>query len=109
MALRDLIRKSFKKDEDFKAEEKRQKILRILEERAKSSNQRELERFMREKREAIIKDELTRIRNKQRKEHFSTGLMDRKNIFKGHHSVLDNGENPVLTFKMKKGRKMFFK
>jgi len=88
MALRDLLKKTFSKDPEFVQAAKERKIQRILDQREKGSDERELERFQEERRQALIKSRLDAIRKGKRREAFSGGIMDTKNIFKGHKSIL---------------------
>lgn len=111
-----------KKEIKLKLKEAQQnkKIEELLEERSKSANQRELERYMKEKRENQIKKVLDEIHKKQNKDNWKG-----KMIFKGHKNILkedmkilkndkpilhqkniflDNKTNIPLT-----GGKMFFK
>ena len=95
------------------------KIQKILDEREKSSNERELERHINDAREANIKAQLEEIRTRKNKENWkgnnfqgkATMLKDdrpmlkEKNIFLNEkNTFLDNKTNNPLT-----QRRMFFK
>lgn len=81
----------------FKEAEQNEKIQHMLEERKKSSNQRELERYIKEKEESQIKETLDKIHDKQNKENWKG-----KMIFKGHKSILKDdmsilkNDRPIL-------------
>ena len=64
----------------FKQAEQDMKIMRTLEERQKSANERELEAHMKRLREDDIKSKLDTIRKQEGKE-----------LWKGKHNILDKG------------------
>ena len=107
MALKEFLKEKFSKDEDFKAAEKEFKIRKIIEERQKSSNERELERFFEEQRQAKIKMSLETIRKQKNRNALVGPIMDKTNIFKGHKSILTNG--PSVFKKVKTKKSIFFK
>ena len=82
----------------FKEAEESQKIERILIERQKSANQRELERYLKEENEKVIKEELERVRIIRQKDidfgHNSLNaknvINNQKNIFKGKSTILNS-------------------
>jgi len=83
--------------EKFKEAQQNQKVIRMLEEREKSANQRELERYMEEQRESKIKQALDKIHKKQNADNWKGDL-----IFKGHKSILHedtkvlSNDRPIL-------------
>jgi hypothetical protein len=83
-------RKSVKK-EKYKEAEEEMKINKLLEERSKSNNKRELERFYREEEEEEIKKALEHIRMKKQRELWSgkNAMINQKT------TILDKG-NPIL-------------
>jgi len=107
MALMDFLKNKLKKDEDFKAAEKEVKIQKIIEQRQKGSNERELERFVEEDRQRTIKEQLEQFRNKE-KEKMRTNIFKGKNIFKGHKSILHQ-DDKMFDLKMQNQGNMFFK
>lgn len=67
-------------------EEKR--IQKIAEDRTKSSDEREWERFHNENRQKQIKEELIAMR-KQKQDEFNRGnILNQKNMFEGHNQIL---------------------
>ena len=102
MTLMDVIRKmSANKSETkakFKQMQEDDRLQNMLEERKKSSNQRELEKHIKNQHEAQIKIELDRIRKQRTKETWcsknnilkekSTMLNDNKKLLKGGKSIL---------------------
>ena len=113
MGLMDIIRKYSEKKattkEKFKQAEEEMKIQRLLEERQKSSNRRELERYMKDKEEERIKQALEGIRKKQSHDTWSgktsminqkmTILQDDKPILMEKNIFLDNKTKVPLTNK----------
>ena len=91
----------------FKEREQEVKIEKMIEERQKSSNKRELEKYMHEQDEKRIKEALDKIHKTQNKENWKgqsilksdkniltndSPILKEKNIFKGHKaSVLNSG------------------
>jgi len=67
MGIRDFLDKMKNKKSKYKEFEEDQKIQEKYVERKKSSNERELERFMHEEREENIKKELAEFRAKRQK------------------------------------------
>jgi len=126
MGIKDFINNVLKKDGRFKELEKEIRIRRMVEDRMKSSDERELEGFYKKEREKQIKKNLEEFRKKQSDEtwHGKT-ILDSPNIFNGEptmmkngHSILDNGKgilnNKHKSFKIKSVKKvkkggMFFK
>ena len=118
MTIMDLIRKMTGKKaeskEKYKDAEEEIKIQRLLEERSKSSNRRELERYMKEEEEERIKVALDKIRHQKTSDSWSgkNSLMNEKmTILKNDRPILmeknifmDNqNKNPITN------RGMFFK
>lgn len=77
--------------EEFKQAEREMKINRLIEERQKSSNRRELEKYYKDKEEERVKIELDKIHKQQNKESW-----------KPKHQILDKGtsilkdDRPIL-------------
>jgi len=114
MGVKEFLAKAFKKDERFKELEKEMRIRKMIEERMKPSNERELERYMEEERQKTIKKHLEEFRNARKEEAWhGESILNQKNIFKGHKSILnedksilENGRgilNDKKLFSMKKG------
>jgi hypothetical protein len=100
----------------LKEAEEELKINKLLEERQKSSNRRELERYSREQEEEYIKNQLSKIHKKENSEMWKS----KNSILKQKGNILKN-DKPILKSKnifkddhkndipfMKKGD-MFFK
>lgn len=88
MAVKEFIQKMGEKQKErkalFKAAEERLKIQKILEERQKSANERELERFINEDREEQIKEELERVRKRREQDiRFNHNPLNVENITSG--------------------------
>ena len=95
MGLKDIIRKFTEKKEiskqKLKEAEEEIRINRIITERQKSSNERELDRYMKERREEQIKKTLEGIRKKETHDSWSgkNSLMNTKmNMLKDDRPIL---------------------
>jgi len=111
MGLKDLInnireRKREKKQKFIEAEED-MRIQEMLEERKKSANERELEKFMKKEREEKIKLELDKMRKKEARDinfnhnpldvpnvisHAKWEILKEKNMFKNNSNMFFNNE-----------------
>lgn len=100
---------SLKKDEDFKLEEKNRRIQRILDERAKSANERALESFAEEERQDFMKKKLAEINEERGRKMFFGKLAKSKNIFKNHQNILRSDMNMLKSKNIFKGKSLFFK
>ena len=96
--------------EMFREAEEQMRIQEMLENRKKSANERELERFMKEEREEQIKEQLEFYRRKRRDEiNFAHNPLDAPNItsktewnvmkernqFKGNQNMFSNQQNVI--------------
>jgi len=108
--------------EKFKEAQQNLKVQTMLEEREKSSNQRELEGYLKKEREKLISEQLEKIHKKQTRDNWKgeSILKSQTNILKGDkkRSVLNgnkkmfNQKNIFLDNKTKiplTGQEMFFK
>lgn len=114
--IQKLLGKSSENKAEFKSKlknaQEEEKIDRLIRERAKSANQREVERYIKENEEAEYKKILREIRDKNNSDMWSSkGNM----IINNQKSILKD-ERPILKekniFKMKgqpKSKGMFFK
>ena len=116
MKILDIFKKNHEKSERFKEMQLQAKLQKMLEEREKSSNERELERFHEEEREKMIAQNLKEFRDHRQKESMKTTVLSGKNMFKGKGNIM-SGKGTMLTnnhklLSLKKGIKqkgMFFK
>lgn len=77
------------RSEKFKEMEEDYRLQKMLEERQKSSNERELERFQNEEREEVIKEHLDFYRKRRDEDiKFGHNPLDAKNIMKSEWEVL---------------------
>ena len=123
--LQNLLHKSSEKNAEFKHRFKEaemdMKIQKRLEERQKSSNERELEDYLKRQREARIKSQLDKIHDKQNKESWSgdnfmiggkaTILNEDKSVLKSGKSIMKE-KNIFLDKKSKNPmtqKRMYFK
>ena len=103
MGLKELLQKVTGKEDqykyDFKNEQARRKIQRLLDAREKNANERELERYMEEERQEKIKRALDGYRKKTKREFWHSNTMN------GGWDILKD-DKPILKqkniFKMSK-------
>jgi len=93
MAIMDVVRRMAEKKAirkaKFKEAEENMKIERLLEERSKSANRRELERHIKEQEEIQIKKQLDHIRTKQNHDNWKgTNLMKGTSILRNDRPIL---------------------
>jgi flagellar biosynthesis/type III secretory pathway protein FliH len=89
MGFKDMLKKSFGKNERFKEMQEEDRLQTLLEERKKNSNERELEKFYEEERQEKIKQQLEKFREKRRNEVWrGNDILKQKNIFKDHANIL---------------------
>jgi len=114
--IQKLLGKSQENKAEFKAKLKQaqeeDKIERLIQERAKSSNQREVERYVKEGEEKEYKKILDEIRHKNNSDMWSskdnTILNSQKNILKNDRPILK--EKKLFKIKAQpKSKGMFFK
>lgn len=84
MALIDFLKRNVVKDERFKELQRELQMRKIIEERGKSANERELERFLEEKRQEEIKKRLEEIRHEKGRSFIDSenSILQQPNIFK---------------------------
>lgn len=125
MGLMDTIRRinENKKasSEKFKQMQEEYKLNKILEDRQKSSNERELENYYKKQRESEIKEALDKIHKQQNKDSWKgtislkqkdmlkddRPILKEKNIFANQKSVLVDNKNKVPLQNKRQG--MFFR
>ena len=107
-SVKKILGKKGETKEKFKQMQEDDRLQEILEERKKSANRRELERYYKEQEEEEIKLALDKIRKQKTRElwsgysflgHKSTILKDERpilkerNIFKGNKNIFTGGES----------------
>lgn len=85
------------------------RIQKLVEDRMKTPNERDLESFMEKNRQEMIKRKLDMYRNREKRKILMNGKMtDTHNIFKGHKNIL--GGKKIFTMKkVQREGGMFFK
>lgn len=86
--ISEILEKFRNKKRKFQETQEDFRISKLVEEREKTANERELERFMEEERQKNIKIHLDSFRKKRQHEINSMNILKGKNIFKGHKSIL---------------------
>lgn len=109
MALSDFFKKGLLKSEAFKQAQEERRIQNILDQREKSSNEREYDRFIEEEREKSIKQNLEEFRKMRQKEINSMNILKGKNIFKGKSTMLNSNSNMLSMHGMLNGGNLFLK
>jgi len=77
--------------EKLKQAQQDRKVENMVLEREKSANQRELERYIEERREAQIKEQLDKIHKRQNQENWKS-----KNMILGGKTTILNNDRPIL-------------
>jgi len=77
--------------EKLKQAQQDRKVEKMVLEREKSANQRELERYIEERREAQIKEQLDKIHKRQNQENWKS-----KNMILGGKTTILNNDRPIL-------------
>jgi len=115
MAFPAIFKKNLEKSMRFKQMQEDLRLQQTLEDRQKSANERELDRFYEEEREKSIKRNLEEFRAARKAEAMKTTVLAGDNQFKGKGnicsgkaSILQNN-NALLTSKATKQKGMFFK
>ena len=115
MGILDIFKKNLGSTERFKELQEEMKIRKLIEERAKSSNERELERFYEEEREKKIKVNLEEFRKHRQADAQKTTVLGGKNMFKGEQTIMTGkatvlkNNDKLLSMNHKKQKGMFFK
>ena len=106
--VRNWSEKRKEKSETFKKMQQQGKLDIMLEERKKSANRRELEKYIRDQEEDEIKAQLKKIHEKQNKDnwksnsilnkgksilHEDSSILKQKNIFKHNKNLFKSGES----------------
>lgn len=109
MALQGLLGRLFGRSEKFKEMQEDTRFQKIVEQRQKNANERELEKFQEEERQKLIKNKLEQFRKMRREES------NKATILQSDFNILDNS-NPILKQKnifsmerIKLGKNLFFK
>lgn len=103
MGLKEFLAKRAEQSRLIKERQNELRREKIAQDRMKSPEEREIERFLEEQRQKQIQEQVKTIRAKQTRDFFSTGLMDKTNIFKNHSPVLTMGDSHAFE------RGMFFR
>lgn len=115
MGILDIFRKNTEKSARFKEMQMEARLQKMLEEREKTSNERELERFHEEERQKSIKRNLEEFRKHKQAESIETTVLSGPNMFKGKGNIMSgkanilNNNNKLLSMKATKSKGIFFK
>lgn len=92
--IQDILAKVRAKKEKYAEAEDDIRMQKRLQEKQLNANERELNRYMEEDRQRMIKSMLEKYR-KRKKDEFWHGnrLLDKKNIFQNHPSIMRNNTN----------------
>jgi len=86
--IRKMNEKKAEKSEKFRQMQEDDKLNSMLEERKKSANKRELERFYKDQEEKQIADALKQIHDKQNKDNWKGSYLNGKYMFKDDRPIL---------------------
>ena len=94
MGVKEFLSRALKKDGRFKELEKEMRIQKMVEERLKPANERELERFYEEERQKQITQNLEEFRKAKQEQawHPSETILNQKNIFKEKTTILQDNK-----------------
>jgi len=109
MGIKEVLSEVFKRDEDLKEMQKQVRLQKMVEDRMKSADERELERFHNEEREKQIKEELAFFRKKRNADYNSTRILNNDhNVMKQDFDILK--DKPLFSGKANnvKGGNMFW-
>ena len=108
MGFKELLTKSLSRDPEFKEMQRQHRMQKMLEDREKGADERELERFYEEERQKSIKKNLEEFREAKKKETWNPSdenqILKAKDIFKGHKSVLHQDFNVLGGKKLFSGK-----
>lgn len=90
MGIREIWDRFTQKKDRFKDMQEQEHLTKILEERKKSANERELDSYMEERRQANIKSQIDRIRKQKQREMWHKNIFKGKNLFNGPSTILNN-------------------
>lgn len=109
MGIRDFLDRLRHKKEKYKEFEEDMNIQEQFYERKKSSNERELERYMKEAREKKIKEELDKWRTSDKNEQrYGHQILDTKNMFEGNGESMLKEKNIFTNNKSIMHKKQLF-
>ncbi len=109
MALQGLLGRLFGKNEKFKEMQEDVRFQKIVTERQKNANERELEKFQEEERQKIIKERLNHFRKMRQKESQETTVLHSDfNVLHNPHPILRQ-KNLFSIKNHQGGKNLFFK
>lgn len=91
MGFKEILAKLVGKSKDPHLEKEyaeQQHAIESFENKRKSANERELERFIKEEREVAIKEQLEHFRKKRQIDNASHKILETPNMFRGSKSIL---------------------
>lgn len=109
MVLKEFMDRMRNRNEGLKAAQEQDKIMTTIQERKKTANERELERFKEEERQAMIKVELEGYRKKAKAKQMETTVFNGKPLFKGGATILKNNHKLLDMKKSQEGGSMYFR
>lgn len=86
--LKEFLQRARQRKVKFKDAKEDMAVSRILNERQKNSNERELEGYLEEERQKKIKIQLEHFRKMRKEEAMKTTVLNGKNIFKNQDNIL---------------------
>jgi len=90
MVLKEFLARLREKKVVMQEAQTQDRVAHTVQERKKSSNERELERFVEENRQEQIKKQLHQFRERQKTRNREVTTLDKHNIFKNHKPILQH-------------------
>lgn len=115
MVLKEFLQRMREKRDGIRTAQMQDRVQTMVQERKKNANERELERYLEEDRQKMIKQQLEMYRERRKVENRKVTTLDKHNIFKNHKPILKHdkklfglGENSRQNNLLNHGG-MFFK
>ena len=93
MGIKEALKSLFSKNERFKEMEQELRFQKKLEDRQKSSDEREVEAFLEKRRQEQLHNQVRQIHEFEKRKHWNGGFGNSSNIFQGHKSILSEDKN----------------
>ena len=109
MGIKEVLAKMAERKNKFKELEEDFQLRKKLEDRQKSANERDLERYLKEQREDEIKKSLESFRKKQADDFWASNQLSKNNMSKNQNNILKQKNIFKLNSGLKEEAKLFFK
>lgn len=106
------LQKKKVKDSQLKAVENEMRINKLAQDRLKTTQERELEEYMENNRQQMIKQKLAKMKKKEMDNDYSKNPLNEKNIFKNKDNMFANQKSIFMNNNkgmLKRGGHQYFK